>query len=240
MPVAKSGGNRELVPAGNYFGVVVGCYDLGTQPGGQYGPRHQVLLQYELHKKKGVCRNAEGDPILMSVWYGLTFGEKATLRKHAQAILGRTFTQDEAKNGYDVADLLDRACRVVVTHYESGGEQRDGIDAVMPLDEDDPTPTPVNNATTYDLDPSKPIPKIIPDWIQKQILRSQEFRGLGSGAPEPAGNGRASAKRGEAAPKPAAAVNGNSRRGARPSTATAVADDDDDDDDDQGADDIPF
>jgi len=238
MPVAKSGGSRELVPAGNYFAVVVGCFDLGTQPGGQYGPKHQVLLQYELHKKKGVVRNADGDPILMAVWYGLTFGEKATLRKHAQAILGRAFSQDEAKHGYDVADLLDRACRVVVSHYESGGEMRDGIDTVMPLDEDDPTPEPVSSASCYDLIPGKPIPSTVPEWIQKQILRSQEFRGVRSGAPEPAGTDRAAGRRGETgSPAPgrqAQAVNGNGRRPSR-AAATAVADDDGDNNDD-----IPF
>jgi hypothetical protein len=119
MPVAKSGGSREPVPQGTYLAVVVGCYDLGTQQGGKYGPKHQVLLQYELHsKKKGVVRNKEGDPVLISAWYGLTFSDKSVLRKHTEAILQRSFTAEEAKEGYDVANLVDMGCRVSVLHKD--------------------------------------------------------------------------------------------------------------------------
>ena len=230
MPVAKSGADYKPVPEGNYFAVIVGCFDLGTQPGGQYGPKHKVILQFELHKKKGVVRNAEGDPVVTSAFYTLAFSDKSPLRHHSEAILGRKFTKEEAKTGYDVADLLDRACRVTLIHEEKGDRIRDSISAIMTLDEDDPEIQPVSNSVLYDIDPSKPIPNNVPEWVQKFILESAEMKA----AEKPA----ARASRTE--PKKTS-TNGHSRA-TKPAT-TAVAEDEDDDDasdDDQGEDDIPF
>ena len=228
MPVAKSGADFAPVPAGNYFAVVVGCFDIGTQPGGQYGPKHKVILQFELHKKKGVVRDQQGDPVVTSAFYTLAFSDKSPLRHHSEAILGRKFTKEEAKEGYDVADLLDRACRVTIIHEEKGDRIRDSISAIMTLDEDDPEIRPESDSVLYDLNPSKPIPSNVPEWVQKFILASVEFKD----AEKPA----ARASRTEVK-KPS--KNGHSR--ATKPAATAVAEDDDDaSDDNQGEDDIPF
>jgi hypothetical protein len=52
--VAKKGGDaRKPVPVGNYFGAVVGVYDLGTQPSDRYEATHKVVISFELHRKKG-------------------------------------------------------------------------------------------------------------------------------------------------------------------------------------------
>jgi hypothetical protein len=174
--VAKqSGATRKPVPAGNYFGVCVGVYDIGTHSGGKFGPKYQVVLQWELHKKKGVCRNDEGDPLRISSFYNLAFGEKSTLRKHVEAILGRSFTEQEAKDGYDVTKLLDKACRLTVAHEDTENGVRDQISAFMTLDEDDPQIKPVSDSVVYEMDPKKAIPDEVPEWIQKKVQESQEW-----------------------------------------------------------------
>ncbi|MFO0892404.1 MAG: hypothetical protein U0790_25095 [Isosphaeraceae bacterium] len=48
MAKQSGSGTREPIAAGN-IGVVVGVYDLGTQEG-KFGPKHQVLLQFELSR----------------------------------------------------------------------------------------------------------------------------------------------------------------------------------------------
>lgn len=172
----QSGEVREPVPAGNYFGVCVGVYDLGTQPGGQYGPRHQVVLQFELHKKKGVCRNKEGKPLTISNFYSLSFGEKANLRIDVQKILGRSFTDEEAKQGYDVTQLIDRACRLTIEHSKKeDGSTRDQIGAFMPLDEDDPKVTPETDGIVYELNVGEDVSSAVPEWIRKRIEQSAEW-----------------------------------------------------------------
>jgi hypothetical protein len=175
--VAQSKGEaREPVAAGNYFGVCVGVYDLGTQTGGKFGPKHQVVLQFELHKKKGVCRDKAGNVLLISKFYGLSFHEKSDLRKDVQKILGRSFTDAEAKQGYDVTQLIDVGCRLVVAHEpKEDGSIRDKIDGFMPLDEDDPHQETISNSVVYEPDPAHEIPDAVPEWIRKKVMTSEEW-----------------------------------------------------------------
>ena len=179
---AKSTGvARDPVPAGNYFGVCVGVFDIGTQEGGKFGPKHQVVIQYELHKKKGVCRDKEGNPLRISKFYNLAFSDKADLRKDCEKILNRKFTPEEAKEGYDVTQLVDQACRMTVANEEKeDGTIRDQIDSLMALDEDDPEIKPESSSVVYELDPGEEFPEDVPEWIQKMARKSQEWEAGGS------------------------------------------------------------
>lgn len=183
--VAKqSGETREPVPAGNYFGVIVGVYDIGTQEGGKFGPKHQIVVQFELHKKKGVCRDKEGQPLRISKFYALAFGEKSALRPDVERILGRKFTEEEAKEGYDVTQLLEKTCRLVVTHdKKDDGSVRDQIDQITSLDEDDPEITPESDSVVYELDPERGFDDTVPEWIQKMAQRSAEWQKANGKAP---------------------------------------------------------
>jgi hypothetical protein len=176
--VAKpTGESRTPVPAGNYFGVCVGVYDIGTQPSPLFGPKHQVVLQFELHRKKGVARGPDGQPLLIANFYNLSFSDKANLRVDVQKILGRTFSEAEAKNGFDVARLLETGCRMSVAHaIRDDGSVRDAIAAFMCLEPNDPELEPVSEATVYELDVTRPIPDRVPDWIQKKIQASGEWQ----------------------------------------------------------------
>ncbi|MDG3003271.1 phage replication initiation protein, NGO0469 family [Paludisphaera mucosa] len=206
--VAQQGETRTPIPAGKYLGVVVGVYDIGTQTGGKFGDKRQVVVTFELHKKKGVCRNEEGQPLLTSKFYNLSFGKKSGLRADVESILGRSFTETEAKAGYDVTDLADKVCWLVVKHEtKDDGSIRDFIDSFSLVDEDDPEPTSETDTVVFDrLDPSRPFPKEVPEWIQTMVKKSKEYASPGS-----SGGG-----------KPAAAP--------AKKRQTVPADDDDDDD----------
>lgn len=227
--VAKSTGQaRELVPAGKYYGVVVGVYDIGTQPSEQYDPTHKVILQFELHKKKsGLCRDKEGRPLVFSGFYPLAFGkrkngEKSKLRQAVESILGRAFTDDEAKVGYDIGKLLEKVCGLVIVHDTNGGTTYDTIQSIVALDEEDtPKLASESNVVLYELDPAEEISTDVPEWIVKMIKKSAEWvkaHGKDDGSKRPAKPAKAKATAGAGKGKPA-------------------GDDDEDDDDD---DDIPF
>ena len=227
----SSGKERELVPAGNYFAVVVGVFDIGTQPPNnpKYDPVHKVILQFELHRKKGVCRDKEEKPLRISGFYPLAFGrkknkEKAKLRQAVEGILGRSFTEEEAKEGYDIAELLDTSCRLVVAH-DTGedGTMYDQIQSLSPLEEDDPEPRPESDSILYEMDPDSEIPDEVPEWVQRMIKKSKEWRdvnGDGDGKPSRGGH-------------PKTGVS----RPSRAKSARKGKDDDESDDDD---DDMPF
>lgn len=174
---------REFVPEGNYFGVCVGVYDIGTQPSDKYTPTHKVILQFELHRKKGICRGRDQKPITISGFYPLAFGQnqktkqKSKLRQAVEGILGRTFSDAESRAGYDITQLLEKGCRLKIAHdkNEKGESLYDYIDTFMPLDEDDPTPQSESNCVVYELDPTTEIPAEVPVWVRKQIEKSQEW-----------------------------------------------------------------
>jgi hypothetical protein len=178
--VAKSEGEpRELVPAGNYLGVICGVYDLGTQSGGQYGPKPQILVQWELHKRRGPARDAKSNILTISNFYTLSFGDKANLRKDVEAMLGKTFSEEEAKAGYDIEDLLGKACRLQIVHEpKQGGGTRDQIGAIMALDDDDDAPRGELSEAYFEIkEGDRTIPETVPEWIKKLIHRSKEFGG---------------------------------------------------------------
>lgn len=196
ITATSKGEAREFVPEGNYFGVCVGVFDLGTQPSEKYSPTHKVILQFELHKKKGVCRDRNNKPLLISGFFPLSFGKrkdgtKAKLRQAVEGILGRSFSDAEAKEGYDITELIDRACRLKVAHErdEKGNTTFDFIETFMPLDDDDPEIRPESDGVVYELDPASEIPDSVPEWIRKQVHKSEEWTKAHGKAGAPAANG---------------------------------------------------
>ena len=178
---------HELVPAGNYLGRIFGVYDIGTQAGGIYDPKHQIIISWELHKRKGPARNGAGQTLTISKFYTLSFHEKSTLRKDVEALLGQSF--DDGSE-FDVESLLGVSCRLQVVHgKKQNGDPRDAIGALMPLDEDDSTPTPDLDDVYFEIRPDHAIPDGVPKWVQKKISESLEYGGKKDGAarPVPAG-----------------------------------------------------
>lgn len=196
LKAQSTGEPRELIPCLTsdgktitYLAVVVGVYDLGTQSGGQYGPNHQILVTFELHRKRGPAKDKAGRVFLISNFYNLSFGEGSNLRKDVEKILGRKFTDAEAKDGFDVETLLGKACRLQIEHKTKDGKTRAIIGGLMSLDEDDPTPETESDEVYYEIDSSRTVPDSIPDWIGKLIRRSKEFGGSGGSGGSSKGNG---------------------------------------------------
>lgn len=212
--------NNSTTPDGKYFAILIGVYDIGTQPSDKYAPTHQVVLQWELHNKRGPVTRDDGSIVRHSQYFGFTFGvnsktkEKSALRKIVEGMLDRAFTEAEAKRGYDLFELIDVGSRIQVL---------DGrITAISPLDEDDRVPETTSDSIAYELDPSKQIPASVPEWLVKAIKRSHEWvKAHGEGDDAPAGNG-----------KPATSATKKAPAKAGKAQAVPVGPNADDDDDD--------
>ncbi|MFO0892405.1 MAG: hypothetical protein U0790_25100 [Isosphaeraceae bacterium] len=120
--------------------------------------------------------NKDGKPLLMSKFYNLAFGPKADLRADTEAILNRSFT-DEAKEGYDVTQLVDQACRLNVKHDKrEDGSISDFINSVTPLDEDDPDLEPQDWPSSWASSTAH-----FPGWVASD--RTARGEGAGRGRP---------------------------------------------------------
>jgi hypothetical protein len=138
---------REIPPEGNYLAVCNGVFMLGTQPGMQGGdPRLQVMLSFELHKRKGPATDSQGRVFTTDAIMNFTFNIKSTLVRYAGALRGQAFTEEElerekAEGGFDVEKLLGASCRLTVKHEKKAdGSTREKIESVSRLDPEDDTP----------------------------------------------------------------------------------------------------
>ena len=168
---------KTLIPVGNYLSAVVGIYDIGTQPSDQYEPSHQIIISFELHKKKGPVLDRDGNPTLFNRFVGLGLGinnktkKPSHLRQIIEAILGRGMTPEETRS-FDVTAVLGKSLRISITHAEDGSKE---IPVYSQMDEDDPKIDIQSNEVVYELDASKPIPSSVPEWVTKFIQKSIEW-----------------------------------------------------------------
>ncbi len=138
------GAPREIPPEGNYLAVCNGVYMLGTQPGYQGGDPHlQLLLSFELHKRKGPARDSQERIFTSDAIVNFTFNIKSTLTAYAGALRGKAYEEEELEaikttGGFDAETLLGQSCRLVVKHArKQDGSIRDKIESVSRLDPDD-------------------------------------------------------------------------------------------------------
>lgn len=186
------GSERELVPAGRYTFVLISIIDLGTQTGGDYGPEHKVIFEYELHKRKGVVRDSQGNPFTLSDWHSVKLGvsKPSTLRLALEALTGKTI---EAANFSIDDSLLEKAFVGEVKHQTKNGKTRAIITSYMALDEDEEAPEPVSDSVYFEIDPNDlTIPDSVPKWTHSWIKKSREFGGNPNGG---GGNGGANGSR---------------------------------------------
>lgn len=138
---------RELPPEGNYLALCNGVYMLGTQPGYQGGEaRQQVMLSFELHKRKGPAKDSQGRVLETNAIMNHTANIKSTLIEYAGALRGRSFTEEELEQlkdegGFDSENLLSLPCRLEIEHAKKpNGDTKDKIKTISKLDPEDDTP----------------------------------------------------------------------------------------------------
>src|SRR5215472_15697436 len=102
MPSEKP---RELAPPGSHIAICHMVVDLGTQPGGRYKARRQILISWELADEL----RSDGQPFSISRRYGYSSDTKATLRQDIESWLGRVLTGADLGK-LDLTELLGRTC----------------------------------------------------------------------------------------------------------------------------------
>lgn len=83
-----SGGSYEKPAPGRYKGISVGFADLGTQET-KFGVKRQVMLRWELHKKKGPVLDSQGNILTITARYTASLDQKSSLRPVVECHVGR-------------------------------------------------------------------------------------------------------------------------------------------------------
>lgn len=182
--IAKQSGGSSLAPieAGTHPAVCVGIIDIGSQYNEKYKKSQpKVIIQFEVTDETITVDGKEVNRTMSST-YTNTLNERGALYRDLIAWRGKPFT-DEELAGFNLSKILGVPCLLTVTHQERNGSTYANVSAIskaMKGMEIKPTLPLV----TFDID-DDPLEKVadFPEWIQKKIQASEQYkeRTAGSG-----------------------------------------------------------
>lgn len=131
MPiVAKAGGDFTPAPEGTWQGVCVDVVDKGMVKSEKYGnTRHMVQIRWVIDAEPAL---ESGKPHMAVRSFGLTLGEKSSLRPFLEAWRGKKFTEDELA-GFDIEKLLGANGQIQILHNRTNGTIYGNVHVVTPL-----------------------------------------------------------------------------------------------------------
>ena len=142
------GGDFTPAPEGTHVARCVQLIDLGTQYSDFYKKSaHKILLGWELPNEL----QDDGKPFLVWRRYTLSLSDKSNLRKDLKSWRGREFTATELE-GFELRNVVDKACMISVTHSERDKSIYADVDAVMKLLKDMPVPDRISDLVVFDID----------------------------------------------------------------------------------------
>ena len=173
LVVKETGQDFEPIPAGTHQAVCYRIWDLGTQPGGKWDPKRQILIAWELPEQR-IEIDDKDLPKSLSRRFTNSLHKKSTLRPFLEGWRGKPFTGDELE-GFDLTNVLGVNCMIQVMHKDSNGRTFANVTAAMPLMQGFEKKEPENSTLCWSLEDGSPIPKETPEWICKLIEGSQEW-----------------------------------------------------------------
>ena len=181
---AKEGGQKfDQIPEGVYGARCFAIYDLGTQAEtwqGEEKQMHKVLFMWEIPELRITVKDKttgeEKDlPRAISNRYTLSLGDKAKMRAHLESWRGKAFTNAELE-GFDLKNILGKACQLQVIHNESGGKTYANITSVMALPKGMTVGPQETESKFFSFEDGGQIPEGTPEWVRKLICESAEAK----------------------------------------------------------------
>lgn len=176
-PRASGGQDFELTPAGTHAAICYRVIDLGTQKrtyGTDVKDVHQLLISWELPDET----MKDGRPFTIHSRYTLSLHERSKLRADLESWRGRPFTEAELE-GFDLENLLGKACLVNVVHNPSKDGKRifANIAALTPIPKSMRVPAlPSNSIASFSLqNPDWDVFAELSDNLQETIRKSPEY-----------------------------------------------------------------
>jgi hypothetical protein len=174
---------RTDMPEGTFDAICIGIFDIGTvqSQNPKYKPKETVLFLFEFPE----LRDPEGWPRTMSEAWTASLDPKAKLFKHLKIWKGSGFKQGETKS-FDLRSFLGKPARMLLVHNAGTGDKADNlycnIELIQPWPPNQPAPKPSRQPLFFDFaDGKATIPEGTPEYIQKRIMESPEYRALKEG-----------------------------------------------------------
>ena len=176
---------KVLAPTGLQKVRCIHVIDMGTQENNYKGSKysdHQVKLTFELSETLHVFREENGEePFCVSPFpFSSNLGSKKT-KAFFEGWLGREFTDEEKKNGFDFASMLGKAGMANIIHSAKKSDpssKNDAIGSLSPMIKGSKMVKAVNPFICYSIgaaDQWTEFEKIGKYWKEK-IMTSPEWK----------------------------------------------------------------
>jgi len=191
--IAKNSGGADFknLPQGAHFALCNAVIDLGLQPGFQGAKaQHKIYIRWEVPDER-VEFTKDGKtvtgPMSIGRQYTLSLNEKSALRADLENWRGKVFT-DQELNGFDIANLVGKACQLMVVHAESNGKTYANIKGVMGISKDQRerarTAQLENKPVVFSLnEPDPQAWELVPKWLQDKVQNRLENSPAQTAAP---------------------------------------------------------
>lgn len=172
----NNGKDFESCPAGNHIAVCYRVIDLGTQKTewqGQAKIQHKILVGWEIPEEL----MEDGRPFSVSKKYTFSSHEKSVLRKDLESWRGQPFQDsDFGPGGFDIKNLLGKACMLNVIHESKNGTTYANIASIARLPKTVTAPQMKNPIVYFTLDkPDWTIYDTLSQGLRDQISKSPEY-----------------------------------------------------------------
>ncbi len=184
------GGSYEKPKEGKYIGLLVGFAFVGTQDGGQFGPKAKIMLRWELHKRKGPSIDSKNFVHTITKTFGATVRGDGSLLKKCIEAHGVSLAEGASADSHD---WLGRGAWLDIVW--SDDEKWANVSGISRLDPDDDI-LPKNSLPFEHWEPEDNTAP--PSWASWAVAKStdlahlapkKEARGATNGTPVGAGVG---------------------------------------------------
>lgn len=181
---------RPTPEGGNHIGRLYSIVDLGTHLETIKGDKkvmRKFIFTWELPE---LLHNFTGEgvkePFAVSNRFTYSMNAKANLRKFIDNWRGKPLTDDEAA-AFDIGKMLGQPCLVnlIVKPKTEGGGNTAYVGGCSKLMKGQVCPKPYNRPVEYRIEYGQdPTFKELPEWQQKIIMESHEFKGVSAAQPD--------------------------------------------------------
>ena len=170
--IPKGGKARELPTEDSHFANCVQVIDLGTQDGGQWGPKRKVQLAFEIADEE----TSDGGALVVYRQYTFTDSQKGALMRDLKAWLKLS-----SGEGFDMEDCLGKPALIGVEHNETDKGTFANVTSVSAVPKGSKVRKPTEEIKSLFLDDNfdREVFESLPEFLQNKIADSPEYEEYG-------------------------------------------------------------
>jgi hypothetical protein len=175
MKAPKSNAKRELINEGIYPAILYSMVQIGTVEGYQGKMQNKLRVTFELPDE---TREFDGvaKPLVIGKEMTFSMAPKAGLRKIAEAITGKSMTDDVADD-FEIDTLVGKACIVNIKSKEGENGTYNYIDSFTPLMKGQKVKGVFNPLVTlFYASWNEKVFETLPKFMQEKVKTSVEYK----------------------------------------------------------------